>query len=83
MNKKTIIIGVLVGVAIIGGIYLYNKNKKANESNDTGMTTEKDALEFADKLKIQKSKKSSDYTSQDKLYQSTLSEKVFHPIGLK
>ena len=51
MNKKKIIIGVLVGVAIIGGVYLYNKNKKANESNDTSMATEKDALEFADKWK--------------------------------
>lgn len=48
MNKKVIIIGVLVGIAIIGGgIYIYNKNKKAN---DTGMTTESDALEMIDIL---------------------------------
>ena len=115
MNKKIIIISAIVGVAIIGGVYLYNKNKKANESNDTGMTTEKDALEYDDKVQKRKSKslpadkmtkfveqytknidkkthkglmalldkKSTDYTSQDKLYESTLAEKVYHPIGLK
>lgn len=55
MNKKLVIVAVIVGIAVL---YFYNKNKKTsepnkspNESNNTGMATEKDALELADKLK--------------------------------
>jgi hypothetical protein len=33
MNKKKIIIGLIVAGAVIGGMYLYNKNKKAKESS--------------------------------------------------
>lgn len=52
MNKKTIIIGVIVGVAIIGGIYLYRRNKKAKEVvvTDPNAVTEADAMEVLDLL---------------------------------
>jgi len=38
MDKKKIIIGVLIGVVIIGGIYLYRKNKKKSNSKTSGDT---------------------------------------------
>jgi hypothetical protein len=33
MNKKKIIIGLVVAGAVIGALYLYNKNKKAKATN--------------------------------------------------
>ena len=47
MNKKIIIISVIVGVAIIGGVYLYNKNKKDTEEKNN-LATQKDATDIMD-----------------------------------
>jgi len=49
MNKKIIITSVIVGVAIIGGLYLYNKNKKDTEKKNN-LATEKDATDILDLL---------------------------------
>ena len=53
MNKKTIIIGLIItGVVVAGGIYLYRRNKKANEVvvKDPNAVTEADAIEIIDSL---------------------------------
>ena len=47
MNKKIIIISAILGVAIIGGVYLYNKNKKDTEKKNN-LATEKDATDIMD-----------------------------------
>jgi hypothetical protein len=47
MNKKTIIIGLIItGVVIAGGIYLYQRNKKAKEV----VVSDVDAMEVIDLL---------------------------------
>lgn len=51
MNKKTIIIGLIItGVVVAGGIYLYRRNKKAKEVvvTDPNAVTEADAMEVLD-----------------------------------
>jgi tRNA G18 (ribose-2'-O)-methylase SpoU len=53
MNKKTIIIGLIItGVVVAGGIYLYRRNKKAKEVvvTDPNAVTEADAMEVLDLL---------------------------------
>jgi hypothetical protein len=53
MNKKTIIIGLIItGVVVAGGIYLYQRNKKAKEVvvTDPNAVTEADAMEVLDLL---------------------------------
>lgn len=53
MNKKTIIIGLIItGVVVVGGIYLYRRNKKAKEVvvTDPNAVTEADAMEVLDLL---------------------------------
>jgi hypothetical protein len=46
MNKKLIIGLVLGGALIAGGLYLYNRNKKANELKN-GLTSESDSIQVA------------------------------------
>ena len=49
MNKKTIIIGLIIaGVVIAGGVYLYNRNK--SNATTIPMASESDALEMIDIL---------------------------------
>ena len=56
MNKKKIIIGLLItGVVVGGAIYFYNRNKKAlkkdsDNKNVNSEVTEKDAIEIVDLL---------------------------------
>jgi hypothetical protein len=53
MNKKTIIIGLIItGVVIAGGIYLYQRNKKAKKVvvTDPNAVTDVDAMEVIDLL---------------------------------
>jgi hypothetical protein len=50
MNKKTIIIGLIItGVVVAGGIYLYRRNKKAQEQQ-ANVVTEADAMAVLDAL---------------------------------
>jgi hypothetical protein len=47
MNKK-LIIGIVVAVVVIaGGVYLYNRNKKAKDTKNN-LATESDAISFLD-----------------------------------
>lgn len=48
-NKKYIIGFLIAGVVIIGGVYFYKKNKKANEQKPN-VVTEEDALKVLDFL---------------------------------
>jgi predicted nucleic acid-binding protein len=59
MNKKIIIGLVVAGLVIAGGVYLYNRNKKATDKKNN-MATEKDALEVIDLL----GKKDTPYTTE-------------------
>ena len=60
MNKKLIIGLIVAGVVIAGGVYLYNRNKKATDKKNN-MATEKDAVELIDLL----GKKDTPYTTKN------------------
>ena len=47
MNKKIIIGIVVAGLVIAGGVYLYNRNKKAKDTKNN-LATESDAIAFLD-----------------------------------
>lgn len=47
MNKKLIIGIVVAGLVIAGGVYLYNRNKKAKDTKNN-LATESDAIAFLD-----------------------------------
>lgn len=72
MNKKTIIIGLIItGVVIAGGVYLYNRNKSYKKIR---MASESDAIEMIDILdKNDNSKMSTEKISKFvKLYTSNI-----------
>jgi hypothetical protein len=50
MNKKLIIGVVVAGLVIAGGVYLYNRNKKAKDTKNN-LATESDAIAFLDGYK--------------------------------
>jgi len=73
MNKKIIIIGLIVTGVVIGGLYLYKKRNKSSENKSSenkssdikkNMATEKDAIEIVDLISRNYNKPSVEYIKE-------------------